>query len=281
LWYSGIVTVTTTSGLFSVSLGAPPMNPLPDDLFGGVPQSIDTTRYLGITVGAEPEMSPRTKLTSTPYAFHALRADSADVAGFVGTDGVGTGALQDSSVTAVKLAPGAATAIGELVPFPGNASTTSTDPVSLYGVTVSVPGPGKLRLMATGQVYLNADATSSNSVTSYLYLGLCDDPDDDASCDDTYKSIWFQDADNVSISSVTKYFAIARVIDIPSAGLYTFWLNGNTSNPSWELFIWNQIRFNATFAPRELEMSVPLKIQNRADDRVRYDVVPSDMQTGE
>jgi len=68
LWSSGVKAVQVTDGLFTYMLGS--STPFPADLFVA-----DTTRYLGITVGADPEIFPRTKLTSTAYAFHAAIAD--------------------------------------------------------------------------------------------------------------------------------------------------------------------------------------------------------------
>jgi len=69
LWDAGFQNVTTENGFFTYALGS--NAPLPDDLFS------DTSRYLGITVGVDPELSPRSRLESSPYAYHALRADTA------------------------------------------------------------------------------------------------------------------------------------------------------------------------------------------------------------
>ena len=72
VWNSGPVAVTTTSGLFSVLLGASPQPALTPDLL------MDTMRWMGITVGADPELSPRTRLVAVPYAFNAQNALYAD-----------------------------------------------------------------------------------------------------------------------------------------------------------------------------------------------------------
>ena len=58
-------TVTLTNGLFSVMLGA--VTPLPSTIFN---QSL----YLGVKVGADPEMTPRKVLGSVPSAFEAIDA---------------------------------------------------------------------------------------------------------------------------------------------------------------------------------------------------------------
>ena len=73
LWSSGFQTVQVDSGLFEYQLGASVQ--LPDDLF-----ETDTARYLGITIGVDPEISPRVRMITAPYAYQALRSDSADFA---------------------------------------------------------------------------------------------------------------------------------------------------------------------------------------------------------
>ncbi|UCC81194.1 MAG: tail fiber domain-containing protein [Candidatus Zixiibacteriota bacterium] len=92
LWSSGYQTVQVDEGLFIYRLGS--NVPIPDDLFAG-----SAIRYLGITVDPDPEIEPRTRFLAVPYAYHALRADTADwngltnvPAGFAdGIDDVGEG----------------------------------------------------------------------------------------------------------------------------------------------------------------------------------------------
>jgi hypothetical protein len=52
--------VTTSGGLFAVLLGS--VSPISDTVFNSA------TRYLGVKVGADIEMTPRTRLSSVPYA---------------------------------------------------------------------------------------------------------------------------------------------------------------------------------------------------------------------
>jgi hypothetical protein len=283
LWDSGPVTVTTTDGLFSVRLGAPPMNPLNLAIFGDGDFISDSLAFLGITVGADPEISPRTRLTTVPYAWQSVFAVSSQVTDFVTDDGVISSSIRDSAVIVDKLAPNAATAIGELAPSPGYASTISTSPVALYGVTIYAPGPGYLRVTATGQAFLNMDASTASSLISYYYLGLCDLPGSSSptNCGTTYESVFVEDADNVSPSNTTQYFALSRTVDIPIAGYYTFWLNGNTGNAAYSLNIWGEVVFSATFAPRELQMFVPLKLQEHQDGKVTYGTPQSMMNETE
>jgi hypothetical protein len=74
--------VTVTNGAFNVLLGS--VTPLANTLFtsGG-------ERYLGVKVGADPEMAPRFQLTSVAFAFHATEAD-----------GVQDGTIVDADVNA-------------------------------------------------------------------------------------------------------------------------------------------------------------------------------------
>lgn len=60
--------VMTTDGLFSVLLGAD--TPLKDSVFNS------PDRYLGITLLGDPEITPRTRLASVPYAFRSASGGS-------------------------------------------------------------------------------------------------------------------------------------------------------------------------------------------------------------
>ncbi len=59
--------VTTTGGRFAVLLGS--ITPIAEALFS------DTVRYLGITVGSDPEMTPRARLVTVPYSFRVSTID--------------------------------------------------------------------------------------------------------------------------------------------------------------------------------------------------------------
>ncbi|MEZ5357330.1 MAG: hypothetical protein R3F48_00775 [Candidatus Zixiibacteriota bacterium] len=69
LWSSGFLTVAVSGGLFERALG-----PFPNDLFTGA------DRYLGITVGTDAEISPRTRMVTVPYAYEAMHSDTAQYA---------------------------------------------------------------------------------------------------------------------------------------------------------------------------------------------------------
>jgi len=72
-WIETHPTVQVEGGLFSVILGS--QSAMPDSVFNG------DDRYLGITVGGDSEISPRTLFTSAPGAAYAKR-----VAGDISTD---------------------------------------------------------------------------------------------------------------------------------------------------------------------------------------------------
>ena len=85
LWNEIQPTVSVAKGQFSVTLGAgSPAVPLS--------LAFDKPYWLGVTVDAEAEMTPRQPLTTAPYAFRARTADT--------VPGV---ALVDGTVTAAKL----------------------------------------------------------------------------------------------------------------------------------------------------------------------------------
>jgi hypothetical protein len=70
--FTGAQGVQVIGGQFTVILGGAP-SPFPSNLFSGEP------RWLGVTVGTDAEMTPRTKLVSVPFALRAeaLRAGGA------------------------------------------------------------------------------------------------------------------------------------------------------------------------------------------------------------
>lgn len=67
LWSEIQPAVAVANGLFNVALGS--VTPLA--------LAFDTQYYLGVAVGADPEMTPRPALTSSPYALMAANVSSA------------------------------------------------------------------------------------------------------------------------------------------------------------------------------------------------------------
>lgn len=77
LWTEIHAGVDVELGVFNVILGS--TVPIPADLF------VSDPRWLGITVGGDPELDPRTPITSVPWALRAAVADSV-VGGSGGAD---------------------------------------------------------------------------------------------------------------------------------------------------------------------------------------------------
>ncbi len=90
LWDNSFRQVQVTDGLFEYNLGDSVA--LPNQLFQNY-----SSLWLGVKVGTNPEMTPRTRLTSSGYAIQALHSDSAALAASV----------YDNSITSAKIADGA------------------------------------------------------------------------------------------------------------------------------------------------------------------------------
>jgi hypothetical protein len=82
-WTETHSSVQVTDGLFNVLLGGSG-NPLDPSAFTG-------TTYLGVTVGSDPEMTPRQQMVSVPYAFVAGTDND--------WDGAGTGTMYPHHLT--------------------------------------------------------------------------------------------------------------------------------------------------------------------------------------
>jgi len=91
LW-SETQSVTTSGGSFIVLLGSGP-TPLDYSLFN------DSTRYLGITVGADPEMTPRYRLETVPYSYRTSTVDGASGGTIYGDVGIGASPLRGSKLS--------------------------------------------------------------------------------------------------------------------------------------------------------------------------------------
>jgi len=96
IWTEQMVDVAVEKGLFAVILGSG--SPVSAELFDG------SERYLGITVGTDGEISPRTRLVSGPYALMSAFADSSDISATVPDGAIGEVQLEDGAVTSNKIA---------------------------------------------------------------------------------------------------------------------------------------------------------------------------------
>ena len=72
-----------SEGTFSTTLGS--VNGITDFVFS------DTTRFLGISIGGDPELAPRTRLVSVPYAYRISTVDGAKGGTVTGKLAIGSG----------------------------------------------------------------------------------------------------------------------------------------------------------------------------------------------
>jgi len=150
--WSCTTNVTTTDGAFEYILGSG--CPLPDDLF------TDTTRWLGIKVGADMEIIPRIRLTTTPYSYHSLRSDTA---GYVIGGGTGPWTVVAGSI----YFNGGNVGINNSAPgwpldVDGDIRSSSTYRIGNEAV---------LRLIGTNSIGIGPKAGESSSGTHSTYAG--------------------------------------------------------------------------------------------------------------
>lgn len=95
LWSEPNPNVHVKNGLFSVLLGS--IVNLPANIFD------NPSRFFGVAVGGDPEMTPRQQIAQVPFAVKATTADRAAVAGTVDDGAVTNEKIADYAVTASKL----------------------------------------------------------------------------------------------------------------------------------------------------------------------------------
>lgn len=152
--------VTVSNGIFNVLLGTSPALTLP----------FDAQYFLGVTTGADPEMTPRQPLAASPYAIRAASAESLAASATVAGSQI-TGALNNATlptaaltglITGSQLASGltlAGTTVGTFSgPLTGNVSGTAGSAASFTGTLAGdVTGP-----QATTVVALVSGVTAAN-----------------------------------------------------------------------------------------------------------------------
>ena len=121
-WSETHSSVTVTGGVFSVLLGmgTPPM-PIEDSVFN------QPERWLGITIGAAPEIKPRTRLASVPYSHRVNTVDGAS-----GGTVTGDVAIQSNLDVDGDIHAGGTLSSGSSITIDGTLNTisSSTDKIS-------------------------------------------------------------------------------------------------------------------------------------------------------
>ncbi|MBN4056779.1 hypothetical protein JYU19_00555 [bacterium AH-315-J21] len=399
LWDAGFQNINTINGLFSYELGSNVV--FPSNLFA------DTARWLGVTIGVDAELTPRTRITSQAFARQAVVSDTAGIAATVfdnsitgvkivdGTidsvdianqgvgadnyafnsisgahivngslsgldiaDGsinsldiqnnsLGSGDIADNSLTANDLATNsvgaseiapnsvgtsevmdntlgaidlAANSVGaseiatnavgaseiatnavgapeiatgavgtseildgtiRVIDF-SNAALPSVGITALTGsftttayttadsIVIVAPGPGQLMINVQGRYWIDADATSTASLTARcnLLLSTLKNTSSGAGSPDTFGNWYYTDPDNASSTNVTPAFHITRVETIGSAGTYKYFLNGRTTNVAWPVQLFPPVTATVMFFPASLPVSsAPPTNQNQSQEK--------------
>ena len=177
-WLEADTVITDSNGLFNVVLGS--VTPIADTVFN------DSLRWLGIKVGSDSEMSPRTQLVSVPYSYvsDTSQAASSAASGWTDEGTVVKLVTSSDSVALGTATPGAKvhilsseTSSGDNIAILSRASNSSTG--AAYG------GYFETSNLGTGDhagVYGSAQAASSstaygvsgfasNSSTGEVYAG--------------------------------------------------------------------------------------------------------------
>jgi hypothetical protein len=153
--------VTLDSGYFSAELGD--TTSLPANLFGGA------QRYIGITVGTDPEMTPRQTIDSAPYAIMAGNVNGDITPNSIAINGA---TVVDSTGKWVGSSAGLAGPAGPQGPagppgMPGPSGVLAVAPVSGFAQDVSFTGgQGAFFLGPTASVTIAAGQAIQGVVTS-------------------------------------------------------------------------------------------------------------------
>ncbi len=192
LWSSGFLGITVTNGLFSYELGD--STALPHGLF-----TWDTVRYLGITVGADPELTPRTKLSSGRYAYQSLRSDTADYAVMAVN---GSGWVDDGSVVRLN----------DSTDFVGIGRTNKINGTEFFGVNSDDP------TATYGGMYINTPHENGLPFYGYATDGIARTYHFYNGHDDSW-SLFHSGGTRISINS-EGFVGIGRKFQVTSSELF-------------------------------------------------------------
>jgi hypothetical protein len=175
--------VNTTDGFFSVQLGSNG-SPLTSDIFD------HTERWLGITVDADPEITPRTQLNTVPYAFKTSDVQSSDIIN----------------------EPGVAAFSGAYYVYLEDQAYTK-----LCSLSIACPAEGYVMAVAHGRIATLPQHTEG--IKSYAIVGISDNPTSVPGNQDLDFQI-----DSVAPSGVYSIpFGMTSMFTVDTTGSYTYY----------------------------------------------------------
>jgi hypothetical protein len=152
--------VTFANGYFAVQLGS--VTALGSTAFDG------TVRYLGVTVGSDSEMTPRTSIASVPYALTAANAATAASAA--------TATIATTATTALSAPPDARFGNNTSVAAAGTGAQCTIGQIILTAGAVAngIPAQGQLLAISTNTVLFSLLGTTygGNGVTNFALPDL-------------------------------------------------------------------------------------------------------------
>ena len=232
VWNSGPLTVTTTGGLFTVMLGEPPQPVLDPSVM------LDSSRWVGVTVGADPEMMPRTRFSSVPYAWtsqHAITSGSTPWSGLTGTPEGFADGIDDTALT-----PAAGIATAGFTSETVIPATTMSDVVT---VTITTPSAGYVTVDGKGYGAVGGAAGAWN-------MGWVQIDETAGGAEDYPHAVafGFQNAPNADFFLFPFY--VTRTFAEP-AGTYTFRLEAarNSTNSGGTTVVVGLPTIRAVFVP--------------------------------
>ncbi|MEJ2703618.1 MAG: hypothetical protein P8Z79_14365 [Sedimentisphaerales bacterium] len=175
--------IATSGGLFSVQLGSNG-SPLNADVFN------HSECWLGITVGTDPEISPRTQLNTVPYSFKAGNVQSEDIIN----------------------EPGVAAYSGAFYVY-----LNDLDYTTLCSLTINCPAEGFVMAVAHGRIATLPQHTMGTK--SYAVVGISDTPNSLPGNQD----LDFQIDSAAPSGTYSIPFGMTSMFTVPAAGSYTYY----------------------------------------------------------
>lgn len=177
VWTETHPSVVVADGLFNVLLGS--VNSVWEDHFA------DTLRWLGVTVGTDPEIHPRTQLVSVPYAYRVATVDGA-TGGVIDYNLRVTGTIQSGNSITINGDQDKITATSGTISFEdenlvtvGKVGIGTVSPVSKLDVNGDVNsatlyrigGGTVLSASGTRNIFVGIDAGRNNTGMDGTFVG--------------------------------------------------------------------------------------------------------------